>query len=615
MTSTPIPFDGRAYAKALTYKPGVYRMLDAENTVLYVGKARNLKKRVASYFGSPARLSPKIRTMLARVAAMEIIATHTEAEALLLESNLIKELKPHYNVTLRDDKSFPWIYLHTEHPYPRLRFHRGARKGKGRYFGPYPNAGAVRATLNLLQKLFRIRNCADTFFRSRSRPCLQYQIRRCTAPCVGLVGTEEYGADVEHAVMFLDGRGEAVVGALVHRMERASTDLRFELAARYRDQIADLKRVEQKQHITHEEGGDCDVVAAASDHEGGCVQLFIVRGGRNLGNRTFFPQNSEGVGTDELLYVFLSQHYIDAGGDSGVPPLILVSHPLVDADLLATVFSQRAGHRVQVRHDVRGERARWLRMAAENAALALAQRRGASGEEGRRLEALQQLLQLGFPIERIECFDVSHTLGEAAVGACVVFGPEGPIKSDYRRYNIGGIAPGDDYAAMRQAIDRRYSRVQREDGRLPDVLLIDGGSGQVAQAEAVMQELGIPDVTVVGVAKGAARRPGQETLILSAAKRSVRLPSASAALHLIQRIRDEAHRFALTGHRARRNRARTTSTLEQIEGIGVQRRRVLIQQFGGLQGVARAGVEDLARVPGISRELARRIYERFHEGG
>ncbi|MGQ0657746.1 MAG: excinuclease ABC subunit UvrC [Chromatiales bacterium] len=607
-------FDGKAFCSALTSRPGVYRMLDAQGAVLYVGKARNLRKRVASYFGSAARLSPKIRAMISRVAAIEIAATHTEAEALLLESNLIKELRPRYNVTLRDDKSFPWIHLSSEQEFPRLRFHRGARKGKGRHFGPYPNAGSVRSTLNLLQKLFRIRNCTDGFFRNRMRPCLQHQIKRCSAPCVALISAEEYRSDVEHAVMFLEGRGEAVIDALVKRMEQVSEKLQFELAARYRDQIADLRRVEQRQYVTQKDARDCDIVAAASDDEGGCVQLFIFRGGRNLGNRTFFPQNTEGAGAQEILYAFISQHYGDAAGERALPPLILVNHPLPEAELLAEALSQHAGRRVQVRHDVRGDRARWLRMATDNARLALAQRRGAAGEDGRRLEALQRFLQLGYPIERIECFDISHTMGEATVGACVVFGAEGPVKSDYRRFNIEGLTPGDDYGAMRQAIERRYARLQREEGRLPDVLLIDGGGGQVAQAEAVMQELGITDVVIVGVAKGPARRPGQETLILSGTDRRARLPADSPALHLLQRIRDEAHRFAIAGHRARRARVRTTSALERIEGIGAQRRRALIQRFGGLQGVARAGIEDLCRVPGISRALALRIYERFHEG-
>ncbi|MFO1435958.1 MAG: excinuclease ABC subunit UvrC [Gammaproteobacteria bacterium] len=596
MSDSSPQFDGKAFGQTLTVRPGVYRMFDAQGTVLYVGKARNLKKRVESYFGSPSRLSAKTRVLVARIASMQVTATHTEAEALLLESNLIKELKPRYNVTLRDDKSFPWIYLASEQEFPRLRFHRGARKGKGRYFGPYPNAGAVRSTLNLLQKLFRIRNCTDGFFRARSRPCLQYQIKRCSAPCVGLIGSAAYREDVEHAALFLEGKGAMVIAELVKRMEAAAEKLNYEVAARYRDQIAQLKQVEQRQYVSQEDG-DCDIVAMANDSAGACVQLFIVRGGRNLGNRTFFPANTEGADAEEVLYAFLTQHYLDSAGDDVVPPLIVISHAIAGIDVLCDALSQHAAHKVSIRHDVRGERARWLTMASENAELALKQRRSLAGEEGRRLEALQQFLRLEDPIERIECFDISHTMGEATVASCVVFGIDGAIKSDYRRFNIEGITAGDDYGAMRQAVERRYARVQREEGRLPEVLLIDGGVGQVTQAQRAMNELGITDVSIVGVAKGPARKPGQEVLILADSERQQHLPPDSPALHLIQAIRDEAHRFAISGHRQRRGKARTTSTLEEIEGIGAQRRRTLIQHFGGLQGVARAGIKDLSRVP------------------
>ncbi|MCC6715869.1 MAG: excinuclease ABC subunit UvrC, partial [Gammaproteobacteria bacterium] len=374
MNSESPAFDGKAFSRTLTTRPGVYRMFDAGGGVLYVGKARNLRKRVESYFGSPTRLSAKIRVLVARTAAMEVTATHTEAEALLLESNLIKELKPRYNVTLRDDKSFPWIYLASDQEFPRLRFHRGARKGKGRYFGPYPNAGAVRATLNLLQKLFRIRNCSDGFFRARTRPCLQHQIRRCSAPCVGLIDAAAYRQDVEHAAMFLEGKGEAVIAELVRRMETAAGGLQYESAARYRDQIADLKRIEQRQYVAQEDG-DCDIVAVATDAAGGCIQLFVIRGGHNLGNRTFFPANSEGADAGELLYAFIAQHYLDSAGDRVLPPLILVSHPLAEAAVVAEALSQHAGRRVAVRHEVRSQRARWLGMALENAELALGQRR------------------------------------------------------------------------------------------------------------------------------------------------------------------------------------------------------------------------------------------------
>ncbi len=604
-------FDGRAFCRTLTPLPGVYRMLDAEGRLLYVGKASNLKKRVGSYFTRATRLSPKIQAMLGRTASIEVTVTHTETEALLLENNLIKQQRPRYNVTLRDDKSFPWIYLSSDQEFPRLTFHRGRRSGPGRYFGPYPNAGAVRASINQLQKLFRIRNCEDAFFRHRTRPCLQYQIKRCTAPCAGLINAEAYREDVRHAELFLEGRGNEVIDMLVPRMEAAARRLDYELAARYRDQIADLKRVQLRQHISGA-GGDHDIVAAAANEQGGCVQIFFVRGGLHLGNRTFFFNNSEGASAEEILNAFLTQYYIDGEGKQALPDEILISHPLPELPALAAALSETAGHRVRIRHEARGGRAHWLAMAGENARHALAQREWMSGGEREQREALQKALGLPALPERIECFDISHTRGEATVGACVVFGPAGPIKSDYRRYNIEGITAGDDYAAMRQVVERRYGRVQREEGRLPDLVLIDGGSGQVSQALGVLQELGVADTPVVGVAKGPGRKPGQETLVLAQGRGTLTLPPDSAALHLIQRIRDEAHRFAITGHRQRRARRRNTSILEEIEGIGSRRRRTLIQHFGGLRGVARAGVEDLRQVPGISRELARRIYERFH---
>ncbi len=604
-------FDGKAFCRTLTPRPGVYCMRNAEDHLLYVGKARNLKKRVGSYFTRTARLSPKIRAMLARTAAIEVTVTHTETEALLLENNLIKEHRPRYNVTLRDDKSFPWIYLSSDQEFPRLSFHRGRHSGKGRYFGPYPNAGAVRASINQLQKLFRIRNCQDSFFRHRTRPCLQYQIKRCTAPCVGLITAAAYREDVAHAELFLEGRGNEVIDILVPRMENSAQRLDYELAARYRDQIADLTRIQLKQHISGERG-DYDIVAAAANARGGCAQIFFVRGGLHLGNRTFFLNNSEGAGAEEILSAFLTQYYLGSEGKQTLPAGILINFPLPEISALAGTLSTLAGRKVRIQHEARGERARWLAMAEENARHALAQRDLMTGGEQERREELRQALGMPELPERIECFDISHTQGEATVGACVVFGPAGPVKSDYRRYNIEDITAGDDYAAMRQAVERRYGRVQREEGKLPDLLLIDGGQGQVAQALAALQELGIADIMVVGVAKGPARRAGQETLVLAQAGKTLTLPPDSAALHFIQRIRDEAHRFAITGHRQRRARRRNTSSLEEIDGIGAQRRRVLIQHFGGLQGVARAGVEDLCQVPGISRELAQRIYERFH---
>ena len=602
------PFDGKAFSETLTQKCGVYRMLDKDGKVLYVGKARHLKKRVASYFGALNRLSPKIRSMVAQIRAIEVTVTHTENEALILENNLIKELKPRYNIILRDDKSYPYIYLSNEE-FPRLSFHRGARTGKGQYFGPYPSASAVRASLNLLQKLFLIRSCEDSFFRNRTRPCLQYQIKRCTAPCVGLIDPRTYRQEVEHAALFLEGKNEEVIEHLVGRMEAASQALEFERAARYRDQIDQLKQIQQRQYISLGRR-DLDVIACVVREDVACVQVFFIRGGHNLGNKTFFLRPAQDKGPSAVLASFLSQYYL---ADRTLPAEILISAAITDLRLLMEVFGERAGRRVVISSKVQGDRAKFLRMAVENAEIALTQHLSSREGQQERLEALQGFLELSDPIDQIECFDISHTRGEATVASCVVFGPEGASKSDYRRFNIEGIAPGDDYAAMRQAILRRYTRIKREQGKLPQVLLIDGGKGQVKQAYEIMGSLQLT-VCVVGVAKGPARKPGLETLILSGKKHMVRLPHDSPALHLIQQIRDEAHRFAITGHRQRRAKTRTTSPLEHIEGIGAKRRRLLIQHFGGLQGVVKAGVEDLHRVPGISKELAHKIYHWFHDG-
>ncbi|MCC7411984.1 MAG: excinuclease ABC subunit UvrC [Gammaproteobacteria bacterium] len=607
------PFDGKAYVRGLTHRPGVYRMLGAQGEVLYVGKARDLRKRVASYFRPADQLGPKSRALVGQIATMETTVTRTEGEALLLESNLIKELRPRFNVVFRDDKSYPYIHLTGDHEFARLAFHRGARSAPGRYFGPYPNAGAVRATLNLLQKLFQIRSCEDSYFRNRSRPCLQHQIERCTAPCVGGIDADAYRQDVEHAVLFLEGRSQQVIDVLGARMEEAAGRLEFERAAHYRDRIRDLQRVQQRQYMSGEGGGDVDVLAAATGAGQGCVQVFFIRNGQNLGNKTFFPGHGADADAAELLGAFVAQYYL-GGGEHAVPQDIILSDAIEDADLIAATLAERCGRKVRLHARVRGERARWVKMALENARIALAQREAERSGQARRLDALRELFDLDDAIGRIECFDISHTQGEATVASCVVFGTEGALKSDYRRFNIEDITPGDDYAAMRQAILRRYTRIKREEGKLPDLLLIDGGKGQVNEARQVLEELQIDAVLVVGVAKGPSRRAGLETLVLCDARTSKQLPPDSPALLLIQQVRDEAHRFAVTGHRQRRARARNTSTLEQIPGIGAKRRRQLIRHFGGLQGVSRAGVEDLSRVPGISSDLAQRIYDMLHAG-
>lgn len=602
----------RARAREVPTNPGVYRMLDDRQHVIYVGKARNLRKRVSSYFNRLAGATAKVRAMVAVIADLEVTVTANENEALILESNLIKDLRPRYNVVLRDDKSYPYIYAELEHDYPRLRFHRGARTGKGRYFGPFPNAGAVRSTLNLLQKLFMIRGCEDSYFRNRSRPCLQYQIGRCTAPCVDLIEPQDYAADVRHALLFLEGRGEEVVNYLVQQMEDASGALEFERAARVRDQINALQRVQTEQNVAGSEG-DFDVVAAAVRSGVSCVQVFFVRNGRMLGNKAFYPSHTQDNTTAEVLDAFLSQFYLAPHRDRDVPRDIIVSERLPDPEWLGDALTEAHGRRVRVRDSVRGERAKWVRMANENAVVALDQRLSVEADHHERIAALSEVLDREQAVERIECFDISHLGGESTVASCVVFDRNGPRKSDYRKFNIRAAGAGDDYAAMHEALERRYSRLKREEGTMPDVILIDGGKGQAAQALDVLNELQIDDVLVVGIAKGVTRKPGLEKLVLHDGRREYRLAADSAALHLLQHVRDEAHRFAIEAHRRSRSNTRNRSPLERITGVGAKRRQRLMQHFGGLQGVSRAGVDDLRRVPGISLELAQRIHDALHE--
>jgi excinuclease ABC subunit C len=599
-------FDHRAFLRTLTTRPGVYRMLNAAGEVLYVGKAKSLRRRVASYFRSQHGNS-RILAMVQDLAGIEVTVTHTEAEALLLENHLIKEFRPRYNVLLRDDKSYPYIRLE-EGKFPRLAFYRGSRKAGGRLYGPYPSAGAVRETLDLLQKLFRVRQCEDSFFRNRSRPCLQYQIERCSGPCVGLVDADSYAEDVRNAELFLAGKSSELVDSLVARMESAAQRLQFERAARYRDQIATLRRVQERQYVDAG-SGDLDVVACALGGGLACVQVLFFRGGRNLGNKAFFPRLPVDLSPGELLAAFLAQYYLQ----HQPPSEVLLSHEPADQKVLEEALGAHAGRRLTLSSRLRGDRARWVAMAVTNAEQALAAQLSSRASLRLRFEALQDALGLQATPERVECFDVSHTLGEATVAACVVFDQEGARKSDYRRYNIEGVTPGDDYGAMHQALHRRYTRLQRGEGRLPDLLLIDGGAGQLARAAEVLEELQVDGVTLVGVAKGADRRPGMELLHLLGAEAPSILQADSPALHLIQQIRDEAHRFAITGHRLRRERRRAVSRLEDIPGVGSRRRQSLLRQFGGLRQLARAGVEDIAGVPGISKALAQRIYDVLHE--
>ena len=606
-------FDTQSFLRTLTNDPGVYRLLDRFGRVLYVGKARSLKKRVASYFRLPEQLAPKTRALMSHTDSVEVTVTHTETEALLLENNLIKEHRPRYNIVLRDDKSFPYIHVTTEDAFPRLSFHRGARRGKGRYFGPFASAGATRSTLSQLQKLFRIRQCEDSFFENRSRPCLQYQIERCTAPCVGLIDETTYGEDVRHATMFLEGKSEEMVGELVRRMESASRLLEFERAARYRDQIANLRRVQARQYVSGAKG-NIDVVASRAREGVAVVELFVIRNGQSLGSRTLRPAHGADASEDELLRAFLPQHYLwRSRRERRIPDEILLSHAIPGLPVLEQAIGEQSGRRVKIRCNVRGERARWVAMAVDNAELALQQRIASRANLRGQFDALQELLGLEHLPVRIECFDVSHTGGESMVASCVVFEHDGAKKSDYRRFNIAGVTAGDDYGALRDAMERRYTRLRREDAVLPDLLLIDGGRGQLNQARDVLSELQVSDIVTVGIAKGVSRKPGFEQIFVLGRAAPIVPPSDSAALHLIQQIRDEAHRFAIAGHRNQRSRTRRASVLEQIPGIGARRRQRLLREFGGLQGVSRAGVEDLMRVRGISRYLALAIHEAFRD--
>jgi excinuclease ABC subunit C len=604
-----VAFDPAVVLAHLTHRPGVYRMLDAAGTVIYVGKARDLKRRVTSYFQGSRAHDAKTIAMVRTVAGIEVTVTRTEVEALMLEYNLIKEHRPRFNVMLRDDKSYPYILLETGHRFPRLSFYRGPRTSKGRLFGPYPNAGSVRESLNQMHKLFQLRQCEDSYFENRSRPCMQHQIERCTAPCVGLISEADYASDLEHAVLFLEGHSDVVTARLAERMEQASQALQFERAAQYRDQLAKLKNV-QSQQLMARSSGDFDAVGMAEDHGIYCIAVMFFRGGRSLGTRSFFPKLVKGADDDEIIRAFLLQYY----GGREAPREILVSHAVPEAATLAELLSAQSNHKVAIKARVRGDRARFVEMAVTNARHSAELKYQSSASYERQLEELCEVLELDQPPTRLECFDVSHTAGEATVASCVVFGPEGPLKSDYRRFNVADVAPGDDYGAMAQVLTRRYARVQKGEVPMPDVLFIDGGPGQLARAIGVMEELGVSGARLVGVAKGQDRKPGRESLYLPDRTDPLRLPPSSPALHLIQQLRDEAHRFAITGHRARRQKARTRSPLEDIPGLGPKKRRELLKQFGGLQALTRAGIDDLQRVRGISRQLAEAIYERFHAG-
>ena len=591
---------------SLPHLPGVYRMISASGDVLYVGKARDLKKRVVSYFQKQASLEPRIQLMVSQVRQLETTVTRSESEALLLENNLIKAFAPRYNILYRDDKSYPYLVL-TGHRFPRLGFHRGPLDKANRYFGPFSSASSVRESIQLMQKVFRIRTCEDTVFANRSRPCLLYQIKRCTGPCVGLVEPVAYMDDVHNAELFLLGRDDEVLERLESRMEQAAAAQDYEGAAAFRDQLRALRGVRQKQFVSSDKARDVDIVALAAEQGVTCVNLVSVRSGQHRGDKSFFPEHAEGYTASQALEAFLTQHYLS----HDIPPLIVVNHP-IDATALEQLLSEQAAHPVQITAAAVGERRVWVSMAETNARVSIGQAVHMHATQEARLTALQQALQLPGSASRLECFDISHTFGEAAVASCVVYDEGGMKKSEYRRYNIQGVTPGDDYGAMRQVLDRRYRKVVAGEGRLPDLILIDGGKGQVSAAREVLEELGLGGVALVGVAKGEERKPGLEQLIVSGREAPLRLPPDHPALHLIQQVRDEAHRFAITGHRNRRARARRTSVLESISGIGVKRRRKLLARFGGLRGLVAASVDEITQVEGISRALAQRIYQELH---
>ncbi len=598
-------FDSKPFLASLTHLPGVYRMIDAAGEVIYVGKARDLKKRISSYFQKTDHI-PRTRLMVSLIASVAITVTRSEAEALLLENNLIKSLSPRFNILFRDDKSYPYILL-TGSRFPRLAYYRGVQNKGNQYFGPFPNAGAVRESIQLLQKVFCLRTCEDSVFNNRSRPCLLHQIQRCSAPCVGQIAADQYQADVHSAALFLQGRDQQLIDDLSQQMQACAERFEYEAAAIFRDRIGALRRVQEKQYVSGGSKADADILACYQQQGVACVNLVMMRGGRHLGDKSFFPTHAEKWDTASVLEAFLGQHYVN----QAIPGQILVNEGF-DASEIEALLSAQAQHKVNIIHRCIGDRRVWVEMALTNAKLAVEQRLNQKSSQEARLAALQLALNLPDGLQRIECFDISHTMGESTVASCVVFDQGDMRNAEYRRYNISGITPGDDYAAMRDALQRRYEKIAEGEGRMPDLVLIDGGKGQLGVAIEVLNDLGLSSIPLVGVAKGEARKPGLEQLIIPNADNAIQLPADHPALHLIQQIRDEAHRFAISGHRARRGKARTQSTLEDISGIGAKRRQRLLARFGGLKGVKEANIDELAQVEGISRALAEKIYQELH---
>ncbi len=598
-------FDPKPILKNLPNLPGVYRMINASDEVIYVGKAKDLKKRVSSYFNKNLP-SPRTRMMVSNIARIETTVTRSEAEALLLENNLIKGLMPRYNVLFRDDKSYPYITL-TSDAYARLAFHRGAQRKGHQYFGPFPNSVAVRESIQLLQKVFKLRTCENTVFANRSRPCLQHQIERCTAPCVGFISEDDYRNDVHQAAMFLQGKTTEVMDSIAEQMNTAAANQDYEIAAVFRDRIQALRQVQAKQFVSDFNVSDADVIACAELQGQHCINLVMIRGGRHLGDRSYMPKNSEGETLETSMEAFLMQHYVA----QNTPPLI-VAGVKIETELIEEALSEQAGRKVKININPIGDKRVWLKMAQTNAELALSQRAATSANQTAKLIALREALNLPESTERMECFDISHTMGEATVASCVVFDRGDMQNSEYRRYNITGITPGDDYAAMRDVLTRRYKKVAAGEGKRPDLVFIDGGKGQLGVAIEVMAEVGLDDILLVGIAKGEDRKPGLETMIFSDTGEMINLAKDNKGLHLLQQIRDEAHRFAITGHRAKRAKARLHSSLEDIEGIGAKRRKALLTRFGGLEGVKNASIDELANVDGISQSLAEKIYGELH---
>ena len=608
-------FNSKKFLGSLTSRPGVYCMKNTSDKIIYVGKAKNLKKRVSSYFNNIDAQPIKNQVMAKQICNINITVTQTENEALVLENRIIKKYKPKYNIIFRDDKSYPYIFLSTNHDYPRFLYHRGSLKGEGKYFGPFPSAGAVKKTLNIIQKLFLIRSCEDSVFSNRSRPCLQHQIKRCSAPCVNYISKNDYENDIKNARLFIEGKKEKIIKELSEPMQSAADKLDFEKAAKLRDQIRSIREIQEKQFIGGE-NDNFDIVVCVKNNNCTLIHLSFIRSGLNLGSRKYYPHNTEEQTESALIEAFLGHFYvtnIDNVSKKNIPLEILVSNNIENRLLLENVLYEKLQRKIKIKYKVRGEKSKWLMLAKENAKLDLKKKLAIDENLKERYVTLQKLLNFKQRIENMECFDVSHTQGDSTIASCVVFGQNGPIKDKYRKFNIENIKKGDDYAAMSQVIRRRYTRVVKENSILPDLILIDGGKGQVSAAKKELNELQLSYIPVLGVAKGVSRKPGEENLILTDNHNGIFCDSTSPALHLIQHIRDEAHRFAVTAHRQKRKKKSVYSFLEEIEGIGSKRKQILIKHFGGLQGVSKAGINELSKVNGINKNLAKKIYETIHD--